>query len=93
MCELISGLYNHNTGEISVTNWMSHSENQRITGYSERAGWYEFHYMLDGKICCRLPERARDAAQEAIIREKWGTVEAFMRWCIDVRRVNYEGVK
>lgn len=84
MCDLISALWKWDGPriQISVSNWYSHGQSQKLTGFTEDKGWYEMHYrMRDGSIECRSPDGKDEIAAEHI-GCKFPTFSAFMVFAI-----------
>jgi ankyrin repeat protein len=68
--------------ELAVADWLSHGNTEKLTGKTEKQGWYDGHYLLNGEVECRMPG-CRDKGCEAWIKRTWPTAARFMRWCLD----------
>jgi hypothetical protein len=67
--------------EIRVWDLCSHSDTQSRLRLTEKAGWYEGHYLPDGEIECRKPYVNKDNEAEIEIRRRYKTFAKFLNWC------------
>ena len=81
MCKLASFLYRKSEAsglEICLDDVVSHSNTQaNHPDKTERAGWYEGHYLPSGEIECRTPD-GRDNEAEEKLRDRYPTFWALL---------------
>jgi hypothetical protein len=81
MCQFISFKHNPKLMEIAVADWFSHGRTEKLTGKTEKTGWYDGHYLPSGTVQCRIPD-GTDRVMEERIKRKWPTFYSFITWAV-----------
>jgi len=79
---------------------MSHGDTQQNLKLTEKAGWFEGHYLPNGEIQCRIPDSVSLEAQEEIKR-RYPSFKDFLNWCftqeisgdLDLSGCDLKGIK
>ena len=83
MCKLASYLWKKSEAmgvEIKIWDIVSHGNTQEHLKLTEKAGWYEGHYLPNGTIECRVLDGvSQDASDE--IKRRYPTFMDFLNWC------------
>ena len=85
MCQLASFFWKRTESEgtqVRVWNLTRHSETQKYLKLTERAGWYEGHYLPTGEIECRIPD-GTDTIAEQDIKDRWSDFYKFLNWALE----------
>src|SRR3990167_9154355 len=96
MCEMASFIWKRCEAagvEVCTHDLTSHANTyDGYPGQTEKTGWYEGHYKLNGEIQCRTPDGTDQVAEDEI-RRRYPTVWDFItsKWPASVTRLDLSG--
>ena len=105
MCKMASFFHRKTDGmglEIKVWDLCGHGETQEHLKLTDKAGWFEGHYLPDGEVVCRIPD-GEDKERAEEVKRRYPTFNAFLQWCftqeintggsLDLRDCDLKGIK